>query len=119
MISRATADRRARAVRKLIVGLAAVTAVSGATMSAGVAAAATTAVLYVDPAGTTTSCTAPGAGACPTLQDAVTAASASTYNGYAVTVDIAPGTYTGTTVVDDPSVGSLVLQGSSPAASIL
>jgi hypothetical protein len=103
---------RSRLSRSLVAGAA--TIVFAGCAAVGVAASAsadtTQATLYVDPAGTSSTCAATGASACSTIQQAITAAEGSDYTGAGVTIDVSPATYTENDVIQGGSEQSLTIQ---------
>jgi hypothetical protein len=98
--------RRSLAAAATTLGLA----VAVALMATTNAAAATQATLYVDPSGSSSSCTGTGAAACPTVQQAITAAEGAGFAGEDVTIDVTPGTYTENDTVTGGSEATLTIQ---------
>lgn len=79
-----------------------------------------TATLYVDGTnGTNTSgCTSPGAGACETIQEGITAAEQGSYAGDTITIEVAAGTYSETDYLQD-SGEDVVIQGAGASTTII
>jgi hypothetical protein len=97
--------------RPVVAGLIAigVAGSAGIVLAAAASAAPATATLYVDPSGTSGACTSTGTGACATIQQAINAAEAAGYAGTAVTIDVTPGTYTGSDTITGGSEQTLTI----------
>jgi len=80
-------------------------------------AAAAGATLYVNPVGTSSTCTATGTGACPTLAQAITASQNGSYAGDDVTVEVAAGTYAEHDTVTVSSSNSLTIAGAGASST--
>ena len=108
---------RAR-VRRVGVSAVAVMALAGAVVvGLSTAASATAVTLYVGTGGTTSTCLAPGASACPTIADAITESQGGSYAGDDVTIDVAAGTYTENENFSVTSSNSLSFVGASASTT--
>jgi hypothetical protein len=98
--------------RPIVAGLIAIALAgsAGIVLAAAASAAPATATLYVDPAGSTSTCIGTGASACATVQQAIDAAEGSGYSGTAVTIDVTPGTYIENDTITGGSEGSLTIE---------